>query len=644
LTLATSVLTLPGAAMAQRTGENAVTSADDAFGSSVGLESTGIYTEFDTRGFSPSRAGNARIDGIYYDPVGGLSARLRQGNAIRVGFAAEEYPFQAPTGIVEYRFKPFPKDDGTSFGYNFMAFGGFIREWDVRLLSRNEKLAFLGGGAQSDLRQSDGASNEAWGFTGRVVARLGSVEVSPFASIAYFTQESNHPIAVVSGDTLPGKPKLRQYLGQKWASGYRNNHQMGVMAKGALTDSLSFRAGLFHADSGRRENYSEIFSLQPEPEPGTNEFTARHRLLADPEHALHSTSGEAQLAWRMGTGDWQHRLIAGFRARDRVTHTGGSDVRDFGTVRFGDPNPRDQPQFAFRSPNRGRVKQSSFMLGYVGKFADVATLNLGLQKARYRGTFIDAGRDVTTTSRDDPWLYNATLGVHLTPSLSLYAGTQKGLEDSGAAPDNALNRNEQLPPTRVTQYEGGLRWKFPHGQAVVNAFLIEKPYFTFLDDGNSATQDPFIQTGQVRHRGVEASLSGQFGKRLNLLAGVVALQPRVAGGLRPAGTPSLFARIDANYRTDILGGLTPTASFSYIGSRALSSKPFDSLEGKQLEVPGYVTLDLGLRQQFHIGKVPMSFRMLVWNVFDAKTWKVVAANTIYMDERRRLNLTIAADF
>ena len=83
-----AVLALPGIALAQRAAENAVASADDAFGSSVGLEQTGIYSEQDTRGFSPAKAGNARIDGVYYDPVGSLSARLRYANVVRVGFAA----------------------------------------------------------------------------------------------------------------------------------------------------------------------------------------------------------------------------------------------------------------------------------------------------------------------------------------------------------------------------------------------------------------------------------------------------------------------------------------------------------------------------------------------------------------------------
>ena len=37
--------------------------------------------------------------------------------------------------------------------------------------------------------------------------------------------------------------------------------------------------------------------------------------------------------------------------------------------------------------------------------------------------------------------------------------------------------------------------------------------------------------------------------------------------------PSLFARLDANYRTDIFGGLTPTLSIVYTGKRALGARP-----------------------------------------------------------------------
>ena len=635
-------MVLPGHAMAQRAQENAVSSADDAFGSSVGLESTGIYSEQDTRGFSPSKAGNARIDGVYYDPVGALSSRLRYANVVRVGFAAEDYPFQAPTGIIEYRFRPYPNAFGTSFGYNFMAFGGFIREFDLRAPIIKDHLAYLGGAAQSDLRQSDGASNTAFGITHRFIARFGGVEFAPFVSTSWFLDNHVRPLTVVTGDTLPKIPEVRRYLGQDWANGHYDNHQFGGVLKAAITKNLSLRAGLFHAKGNRPENYSEIYNLQSAGS-GIMPTLASHVVISDPLQAIHSTSGEAQLALRLGSGRWQHRIIAGFRARDRLTQTGGSDVQSYGIVPYGQPDPHPQPVFAFSTPNDGRVRQHALMLGYTGKLEGLGMVNLGVQKARYRGTSRDGRTGIVTSSSDDPWLYNATIGFDLTKAISIYAATEKGLEDSGTAPENAINRNEQLPATLSKQYEAGVRWKFSGGQLAVNAFQITKPYFSF--DQNRL----FTEVGKIRLRGVEASLSGHFGKRLQLVAGAVATQPRVVDrlpgvGERPAGFPSLYARIDVNYRTDIFGGLTPTATLSHTGARAVGASPLASLGGKQLMVPGYTTLDLGLRQSFKLGTVPMSFRALMWNVTDAASWKVVGPNSLYMEERRRFNLTVTADF
>ena len=69
-----------------------------------------------------------------------------------------------------------------------------------------------------------------------------------------------------------------------------------------------------------------------------------------------------------------------------------------------------------------------------------------------------------------------------------------------------------------------------------------------------------------------------------------------------------------------------------------------TLGNRQLSVPGYATVDLGVRQQFSIGSVPVSFRFVLQNVLDAATWKVVAANTLSIEERRRFTLSLAADF
>src|SRR5689334_22068671 len=82
--------------------EPAMAQAEDAFGTSVGDSAIGIYSESDVRGFSPTDAGNLRIEGLYYDQQGTLTPRIEQGSTIRVGISAQSYAFPAPTGIADF--------------------------------------------------------------------------------------------------------------------------------------------------------------------------------------------------------------------------------------------------------------------------------------------------------------------------------------------------------------------------------------------------------------------------------------------------------------------------------------------------------------------------------------------------------------
>jgi iron complex outermembrane receptor protein len=52
---------------AQRADENAIVAATDAFGTSVGLQTIGLYSPTNARGFNPTQAGNLRIEGLYFD-------------------------------------------------------------------------------------------------------------------------------------------------------------------------------------------------------------------------------------------------------------------------------------------------------------------------------------------------------------------------------------------------------------------------------------------------------------------------------------------------------------------------------------------------------------------------------------------------
>ena len=638
--LAVAIVALPGQALAQRANENAVLNADDAFGTNVGLETTGIYSEDDTRGFSPKKAGNYRLDGIYFDLVATISGRLRQSSAIRVGYAASDQPFPAPTGVAETRVRQSGDEAGASLVLTRTQFGGDIEEFDARLPVIRGSLSVAMGYGHSRIKTTDGAPSSGHGGAFKPRLRWNGGEFSPFIMYADIYDTYPRPFTVVSGGELPALPPQKVYLGQDWAKARTVHLNTGATLRTAITDRLSLRAGAFLSDADRKSNYSEIFAITG---PGN---AARHRFIADPASHLYSWSGEAQLAYRFGEGRWQHRLIAGFRGRDRHTESGGSDVRDFGNVVLGELDPEPLPSFAFSAVNVGRVRQGAWMLGYLGKLDGVGRINLGLQRATYRADFFDARTARSTTSRTREWLTNASLVLDLSKHVSLFAATQRGLEDSGNAPETATNRNELMPATLSTQYEAGARWNFGSGELVLSGFQISKPYFSF-DAANV-----YAPLGTVRHRGIEASLHGHFGKRLSVLAGLVAMDPEVTGpardlglvGRRPAGTPNLHFRLDANYRTDLLGGLTPTASLIVTGRRAVGSRPVPGLPDGQLFLPVRTTLDLGLRHQFKLGTLPASLRFNMNNVFDRKDWRVVASNTLWIDERRRFSLSLAADF
>jgi len=90
-------------ATAQRVDENPVTAADDAFGTTVGSQTIGLYDADNVRGFSPRDAGNLRIEGLYFDQeTFAADSCLVSAQSIKVGLAAQSFNFPAPTGIANF--------------------------------------------------------------------------------------------------------------------------------------------------------------------------------------------------------------------------------------------------------------------------------------------------------------------------------------------------------------------------------------------------------------------------------------------------------------------------------------------------------------------------------------------------------------
>jgi hypothetical protein len=143
-----------------------------------------------------------------------------------------------------------------------------------------------------------------------------------------------------------------------------------------------------------------------------------------------------------------------------------------------------------------------------------------------------------------------------------------------------------------------MRWKFAGGSS--------RSMHSRLPSLFSFDHSAILQVGTLRLRGIE--FAQRSFRQAAVGGGCSGDQPRAIAsrvGERPGHALSLCGSISIT--TDIFGGLTPTATLSHTGARAVSAEPQASLGGKKLMVPGYNTLDLRLRQSFKLGKVPMSF-------------------------------------
>ena len=139
---------------------------------------------------------------------------------------------------------------------------------------------------------------------------------------------------------------------------------------------------------------------------------------------------------------------------------------------------------------------------------------------------IAIGRDALASGGDSLAIGGQATGLASTAidGVALYAATTRGLEESGTAPSFAANANLTLPALRTRQVEAGVRWTLAKDiKLIAGVFDVRRPYFE-LDADNF-----FRVLGDVKHQGVELSLTAKPVAGLNVVAGAVLMRPRVTG-------------------------------------------------------------------------------------------------------------------
>ena len=624
---AAAVLIVAGghAAQAQRAAENAVTSAQDAFGTTVGNESIGLYNANDVRGFNPTEAGNLRIEGLYFDRQGDTTNRVVSGTTMRVGITAQSYPFPAPTGIADTRLRIPGDKPVTSALATFGPYNAYSLETDAQFPLVADKLTMGAGAMAMHEVGPPGTPSFVWNLGGIFRWRPNdSVEIIPFGAANFRHDREGAHNVLTAGAFLPPPVQRSIYYGQDWVQLSSQQSFWGFIARANLPDDWTWRTGFFRSLNYRIEQ-GENFFRNTQPDGRTD-----RSAIIFPGNSLGSYSGETRLSRIFDEGPRRHTVHASFRARLKKRAFGGSTTIPLGPGFIGVPDDEPLPAYTLGPLSHSTVKQGTGGIAYEGLWPNVGELGLGIQKTYYHRRSIQPGVP-TVTSKDSPWLANATAAIYVSNDLAVFGSYTRGLEESGEAPQNAINRGESVPATRTSQIDLGFRYAItPRLRFVAALFEVKKPFF------NLDTASIYTQLGDVRHRGTEISLTGQVVDGLTIVAGAVLLQARVSGqavttgrtGRVPLGRYPHTARLNLQYGPKAWNGFSVDGQVENLSGRYANLL-------NTVRAPTVTQFNIGGRYSFKVGDTAATLRAQVQNLTNEFAWIVNSTGTFFpLDQRR----------
>jgi iron complex outermembrane recepter protein len=609
-----SCASVASTAIAQRTQDNAVTSAGDAFGVAVGNEKIGLYNVDEVRGFNPIEAGNARIEGLYFDQQDRPSNRTIEGSTIRVGITAQGIPFPAPTGIVDYRLRTTRDNLGASIEIERAPFGGIAGSFETNIPIDDGRLVLaLNGGMRRFVQPQGGRVKfQAYGAMLRWKPFAGA-EVTALHSGFDSRDEDAIPALFPIGTDLPPEIRRGRFFSQDWAQRTAGTHLSALIAKVPL-GSWRIEAGVFRSVRYVDETYADLFrGVRPDGS------VAARTIVADADNRDQSTSGEFRVGRTFRSGALTHNILISARGRSKDRAFGGQTAIALGPSTLNQADRRAKPQFGFGDNASDRVRQATLGLGYTLGWAGHGAIAISVSKTDYekRIDFPDpATPDITTISR--PWLYSITGSATPLRGIAIYGGIVRGLEESLIAPDIASNRSEAPPAILTRQVELGVRVTLPARMTLVaGAFSVRKPFFG-LDPGLR-----FGALGTVENRGVEVSLTGQPVPGVTIVAGTVFVDPGISGGAvdngrigpRPLGSITRRSILNIDWKP---AGQTAWSIDTAIESTSARTGNI----ANTLEAQARTTLALGGRYRARFGGNDMVLRVQVTNLFNEYGWLV----------------------
>ena len=610
--------------------DNAVSSAADAFGERAGIEQSGLYTESQVRGFDLNDSGAYRIDDAYFSRAGPPDDTVLSGVGVRVGVNAARLAYPSPSGVVNYRLREAGPANELRLGAGFRDFGTRVVQGDVSW--RGGALSLAGGFSRRPLwRLPKGEEGQATNY-----GLVAGWDLAPghrlraFGSVNQRHYDGDFAVIASAGAIPPNLRKLHQYS-PDWAHTAARTTNLGLLYRGELhgftIDASAFRS-IFDIDNADMTLIAS--DAQGNATATTLRTPKRDYKLAD--------TGETRLERAFAAGDLEHRVTLALRGRRTTTGLASSLAVALGAFNLATGDPPDVAERPW-SGTRGEdtVTQTTASAGYGLAWRDRVQLRLAAHRTRYHKT-VHSTSGATSERLSHTPHYNVSAVVNLSDRAALFGSWVTGLEESGSAPASAINREEVLPPVEAEQFELGARYALSPRLTLIGAlFDVSKPSQGFRLDRT------FGVVGQVRHRGIEASIAGELGPDTSLLAGVVAFESELTGTLVDAGlagshdvgvsqrvaNATLVRRFGKDWALD--------ATLSYMGERWADT-------ANSFKAPAVTTLSLGLRHGFMLGGRRADLRILGSNLLGEEGYLVASSGLLSPVSPRTVRAVLTVAF
>lgn len=408
---------------------------------------------------------------------------------------------------------------------------------------------------------------------------------------------------------------------------------IGWQVEHAFSDSLKFRQNFRHARE--TTDYHHLYSsglVAGEPLPDSLDYT-----VFTVDETAHYWALDNQLEYRARTGAAEHVLTVGVDAtkqvRDGRMGYGGGYSIPLSALNYdrpvGDPPP-------FNDARNEVVEKGLYAQDHI-RFDNGVTVTAGLRRSWVENKTHDrlAAADSSQKDSATTGMLGATwdLGRGLVPYASYGESFTVNIGQSFAG--------AQYQPTEGKQVEVGLRYQ-PEGtqmQLAAALYSIEKTNVLTSDPVNPGFQ---IQTGKVRHRGIELEARGQLTESVALIAGYSYIDAKVLSsqdgdqGNEPAMVSRHTASVWAEY--DFAGaaqGLSLGGGLRYVGASWADN-------ANSRRVGSYVLADMALHYDWDAYSVALN----VTNLFD-EDYSATCSSAGYgcaRGEGREATLTLARAF